>query len=164
MNPPPTSLPITSLWGDITIWFLSFNLLMWYITLGEGNGNPLQYSCLENPRDRGACRAAICGVTQSQTQLKQLSSSSSTLIDLQILKNPYIPGIKPTWSWCTIFLICCWIPFAKILLRIFASMFIIVFFFVCCLCLVLVSGWWWPPRMSLEVLRPLQFFERVLEG
>ena len=62
----------------IIIWFLSFNLLMWYITLGEGNGNPLQYSCLENPRDRGACRAAICGVTQSQTQLKQLSSSSSS--------------------------------------------------------------------------------------
>ena len=32
-----------------------------------------------------------------------------TLIDLQILKNPCIPGIKPTWSWCMIFLICCWI-------------------------------------------------------
>jgi len=32
-----------------------------------------------------------------------------TLIDLWILKNPYIPGIKPTWSWCMIFLICCWI-------------------------------------------------------
>ena len=45
-------------------------------------------------------------------------------IDLQILKNPCIPGIKPTWSWCMIFLICCWILFARILLRIFASMFI----------------------------------------
>ena len=44
--------------------------------IGEGNGNPLQCSCLENPRDRGACRAAISGVAQSQTQLKQLSSSS----------------------------------------------------------------------------------------
>ena len=31
-----------------------------------------------------------------------------TLIDLQILKNPCIPGIKPTWSWCMIFLMCCW--------------------------------------------------------
>ena len=47
-----------------------------------------------------------------------------TLVDLQILKNPCIPGIKPTWSWCMIFLMCCWILFARILLRIFAFMFI----------------------------------------
>ena len=46
--------------------------------IGEGNGNPLQYSCLENPRDEGALWAAIYGVAQSQTQLKQLSSSSSS--------------------------------------------------------------------------------------
>ena len=44
--------------------------------IGEGNGNPLQCSCLENPRDRGAWWAAIYGVTQSRTQLKRLSSSS----------------------------------------------------------------------------------------
>ena len=44
---------------------------------GEGNGNPLQHSCLENPRDGGAQWAAIYGVDQSWTQLKQLSSSSS---------------------------------------------------------------------------------------
>ena len=37
---------------------------------GEGNGNPLQYSCLENPMDRGAWRAIVHGVTQSQTRLK----------------------------------------------------------------------------------------------
>jgi len=37
---------------------------------GEGNGNPLQCSCLENPRDRGAWWAAVYGVTQSQTPLK----------------------------------------------------------------------------------------------
>ena len=36
---------------------------------GEGNGNPLQYSCLENPRDGGAWRAAVHGVAKSQTQL-----------------------------------------------------------------------------------------------
>ena len=41
---------------------------------GEGNGNPLQYSCLENPMDRGAWWAAVYGVTQSQTRLKWLSS------------------------------------------------------------------------------------------
>ena len=45
--------------------------------IGEGNGNPLQCSCLENPRDRGAWWAAVYGVTQSQTRLKRLSSSSS---------------------------------------------------------------------------------------
>ena len=44
---------------------------------GEGNGNPLQCSCLENPRDRGAWWAAVSGVTQTQTRLKRLSSSSS---------------------------------------------------------------------------------------
>ena len=45
---------------------------------GEGNGNPLQCSCLENPRDGGAWWAAVRGVTQSRTRLKCLSSSSST--------------------------------------------------------------------------------------
>ena len=45
--------------------------------IGEGNGNPLQCSCLENPRDRGAWWAAVYGVAQSRTRLKQLSSSSS---------------------------------------------------------------------------------------
>ena len=45
---------------------------------GEGNGTPLQYSCLENPMDGGAWWAAVYGVAQSWTQLKQLSSSSSS--------------------------------------------------------------------------------------
>ena len=43
--------------------------------IGEGNGNPLQYSCLENPRDGGAWWAAVYGVAQSRTRLKRLSSS-----------------------------------------------------------------------------------------
>ena len=60
------------------IWFFSFNLLIWCITL----------------------------------------------IDLCILKNPCISQINPTWSWCMILLMCCWILFASILLRLFASMFI----------------------------------------
>ena len=46
--------------------------------IGEGNGNPLQCSCLENPRDREAWWAAIYGVAESQTRLKRLSSSSSS--------------------------------------------------------------------------------------
>ena len=47
-------------------------------SIGEGNGNPLQCSCLENPRDRGAWWATIYGVTRSRTRLKWLSSSSSS--------------------------------------------------------------------------------------
>ena len=46
--------------------------------IGEGNGNPLQCSCLENPRDGGAWWAAVSGVAWSQTRLKWLSSSSSS--------------------------------------------------------------------------------------
>ena len=46
--------------------------------IGEGYGNPLQCSCLENPRDRGAWWAAVYGVAQSQTRFKWLSSSSSS--------------------------------------------------------------------------------------
>ena len=47
-------------------------------SFGEGNGNPLRYSCLQNPMDRGVWWAAVCGVTQSRTRLKRLSSSSSS--------------------------------------------------------------------------------------
>ena len=43
--------------------------------VGEGNGTPLQYSCLENPMDGGAWQAAVHGVTKSRTQLKQLSTA-----------------------------------------------------------------------------------------
>ena len=48
--------------------------------IGEGNGNPLQCSCLENPRDGGTWWAAAYGVPQSRTRLKRLSSSSSSSI------------------------------------------------------------------------------------
>ena len=47
---------------------------------GEGDGNPLQYSCLENPRDEGAWWAVVYGVAQSRTRLKRLSSSSSSML------------------------------------------------------------------------------------
>ena len=49
-------------------------------TIGEENGNPLQRSCLENPRDGGDWWAAVYGVAQSRTRLKRLSSNSSSAI------------------------------------------------------------------------------------
>ena len=55
----------------------SYDFSSSHVWIGEGNGNPLQFSCLENPWDRGAWWAAIYGVTRSQTRLKGLSSSSS---------------------------------------------------------------------------------------
>jgi len=55
--------------------------------IGEGNSNPLQSSCLENPRDGGAWWAAVYGFSQSRTQLKRLSSSSSSIV------------VKTVWNW-----------------------------------------------------------------
>ena len=48
-------------------------ILYLYILAGEGNGTPLQYSCLENPMDRGAWQAAVHGVLKSQTQLSDFT-------------------------------------------------------------------------------------------
>ena len=62
-------------WGSDTTERLHFHFSL--SCIGEGNGNPPQCSCLENPRDGGAWRAAVYGVAQSRTQLKWLSSSSS---------------------------------------------------------------------------------------
>ena len=55
--------------------------------LGEGNGNPLQYSCLENPMDRGAWRATVHGVAQSWTQLKWLSMQRHSCLRNKRFKN-----------------------------------------------------------------------------
>ena len=66
-----------SRWGLGTTEWLHFYFS--FSCIGEGNGNPLQFSCLENPRDGGAWWAAIYGVAQSGTRLKRLSSSSSIL-------------------------------------------------------------------------------------
>ena len=65
---------------------------------GEGNGNPLQCSCLENPRDRGAWWAAIYGVAQSRTRLTRLSSSSSSslLLSFTLCKMGMMVKIAPT--------------------------------------------------------------------
>ena len=62
--------------------------------IGEGNGNPFQCSCLENPRDRGAWWAAVYGVAQSRTRLKRLSSSSKyKYFNIRYLKIICIMGL-----------------------------------------------------------------------
>ena len=62
--------------------------------IGEGNGNPLQYSCLENPRDGGAWWAAIYGVAQSRTRLKRLSSSSSSSSSSSFILGPVLSPLS----------------------------------------------------------------------
>ena len=78
-------------WGLDTTEQLHFHLSL--SCIGEGNGSPLQCSCLENPRDGGAWWAAIYGVAQSWTWLRWLSSSSSS--------NTYICNLERCyWRTC----------------------------------------------------------------
>ena len=70
-------------WGSDTTERLHFHFSL--SCIGEGNGNPLQCSCLENPRDREAWWAAVYGVAQSRTQLKWLSSSSRYADDTTLM-------------------------------------------------------------------------------
>ena len=73
--------------------------------IGEGNGNPFQCSCLENPRDGGAWWADVYGVAQSRTRLKWLSSSSSRILSESfpgstVVKNPpAVPEMQETRVW-----------------------------------------------------------------
>ena len=68
---------------------------------GEGNGNPLQCSCLENLRDGGAWWAAVYGIAQSRTRLKWLSSSSSSSTypwaSLVVQRLKRLPAMRETW-------------------------------------------------------------------
>ena len=61
---------------------------------GEGNGNPLQCSCLENPRDGGAWWAAVYGVAESRKRLKQLSSSSSRGSFMRFKERSHLHSLK----------------------------------------------------------------------
>ena len=86
----------------------SMGLLEWDMTerlhfhfslscIGEGNGNPLQCSCLENPKDSGAWWAAVYGVAQSRTRLKRLSSSSN--LEAHNLSNILcLSGLSVQWD------------------------------------------------------------------
>ena len=86
-------------------------LHFYFSRIGEGNGNPLQCSCLENPRDGVAWCAAIYGVAQSRTRLKRLSSSSSSSSPRSLLwglakrKNSFqIPSVRIRSSGCDLWL------------------------------------------------------------
>ena len=70
--------------------------------IGEGNGNPLQCSCLENPRDGGAWWAAVYGVAQSRTRLKWLSSLAALFTKISMHSRIIWNGSKrrPTITLC----------------------------------------------------------------
>ena len=75
-------------------WATSLSLFTFRI--GEGNGNPLRCSCLENPRDGGAWWAAVYGVTQSRTRLKWLSSSNQAILEKAMAPLQYSCLENPT--------------------------------------------------------------------
>ena len=104
-------------WGSDTIERLHFPFSLSFI--GEGNGNPLQCSCLENPRVRGAWWAAVYGVAQSRTRLKWLSSSS--LVGVHVSSPaPSLSREHPVegslwksakeWVWTLLVLLCLGLP------------------------------------------------------
>ena len=66
--------------------------------IGEGNGNPLQCSCLENPRDGGAWWAAVCGVTRSQTQLSDFTFTSMPWRRKWQATPVFLPGESQGWG------------------------------------------------------------------
>ena len=92
----PGGLPSMGLHRVGHDWWLHFDFSL--SCIGEGNGNPFQCSCLDNPRDGGAWWATVYGVAQSWTRLKRLSSSSliSLIYNVEFLKSicPYITLYK----------------------------------------------------------------------
>ena len=102
---PWASLVGYSLWGceesDRTEW-LHFHFSL--SCIGEGNGNPLQCSCLENPRDGGAWWVAVYGMAQSQTQLTWLSSSNAYIWNVKEMVSNLFAGREwrlryREWAW-----------------------------------------------------------------
>ena len=65
--------------------------------IGEGNGNPLQCYCLENPRDSGAWWAAVYGVAQSQTRLSNLAAAAAADCEYSVFQNEFIRYLVTTY-------------------------------------------------------------------
>ena len=86
-------------WGSDTTERLHFHFSL--SCIGDGNGNPLQCFCLENPRDGGAWWAAVYGVTQSRTRLKWLSLEKQNQKDVceYIYRKRLIMKNWLTWFW-----------------------------------------------------------------
>ena len=110
--------------------------LSMHACIGEGNGNQIQYSCLENPRDGGAWWAALYGVAQSRTQLKQLSSSSSStfqLYNILIWTVVTMMIFDDQWRWTSFqyLLVICVSSLKKISLDTLHIIWIGLFCFVC---------------------------------
>ena len=94
--------------------------------IGEGNGNPLQSSCLENPRDGRAWWAAICGVAQSQTRLKRPSSSSSSMwitfpLVRQQSSRESIPFLFNAWTCVCMCAACMYVCICAVLMLLLCS-------------------------------------------
>ena len=89
---------------------MSTCVLVYLPTPGEGNGNPLQCSCLENPRDGGAWWAGVYGVAQGRTRLKRLSSITQLLSILLKVEDNLNLNISPSPSPFLLFLLCA-LPF-----------------------------------------------------
>ena len=79
-----------------------------FFNVGEGNGNPLQSSCLENPGDGGALWAAVCGVAQSRTQLKWLFFN----VDWFIVQITIYLGEYSIWTWKDHIFYCCYVNYS----------------------------------------------------
>ena len=100
-------------WGceepDTTEWLHSqFSLSC----IAEGNGNSLQCSCLESPRDGGAWWAAVYGVTQNRTRLKWLSSSSSSILLIWFHSNSFVIFVNIWKAWLTFIYSACFPRFS----------------------------------------------------
>ena len=115
-------------WGSDTTEQLHFHVSL--SCIGEGNGNPLQCSCLENPRDGEAWWAAVCGVAQSRTRLKLLSSSSSLYL-LVPYPNLLLPSSLYPLVTASSFSLC---------VRLF--LFCYIYIFVCCISWDSTYKWW----------------------
>ena len=149
--------------------------------IGEGNGNPLQCSCLEDPRDRGACRAAIYGVAQSRTRLKRLSSSSSSSffpwdfnLEIHFLRKTFPNSKGNMWSlplqffidliWLNLSKVAIFLSFKKICLWFFIltgndiANFYLIHHWI--LCILAYSSW----CMCGSVIQYMCIFGKILCG
>ena len=109
----PGRLQSMDRWGSDTTEQLPFHFSL--SCIGEGNGKPLQCSCLENTRDGEAWWAAIYGVAQSRTQLEQLRSSSSSN-----RVNMLLVSLWPLWHYHCLFPLLYW-PLFPVSICIFSS-------------------------------------------